>query len=68
MTRLRTHTKSHHQITITEYKERFGSELEPVEIVWHRYSVINYYMIRAFKPNYQIGSCFNSLFLSVFLK
>ena len=42
MTRLRTHTKSHHQITITEYKERFGSELEPVEIVWHRYSVINY--------------------------
>ena len=42
MTRLRTHTKSHHQITITEYKERFGSELEPVEIVWHRYSDINY--------------------------
>ena len=36
MTRLRTHTKSHHGITITEYKERFGTELVPVEIVWHR--------------------------------
>ena len=39
MTRLRTHTKSHHQMTITEYKERFGSELIPVEIVWHRCGV-----------------------------
>ena len=36
LTRLRTHTKSHHSMTITEYKERFGQELVPVEIVWHR--------------------------------
>ena len=36
MTRMRTHTKSHHNMTITEYKERFGPELIPVEIVWHR--------------------------------
>merc|ERR1719450_233983 len=39
MTRLRTHTKSHHQMTITEYKERFGTELIPVEVVWHRCGV-----------------------------
>jgi len=39
MTRMRTHTKSHHGITITEYKAKFGPELVPVEIVWHRCGV-----------------------------
>jgi len=39
MTRLRTHTKSHHGMTITEYKARYGADLIPVEIVWHRCGV-----------------------------
>ena len=37
--RLRMHTKSHHSMTITEYKERFGAELIPVEVVWHECGV-----------------------------
>ena len=36
MTQLRSHTKAAHGITITEYKSQFGSELEPVEPVYHR--------------------------------
>ena len=36
-TRLRSHTKSAHGITITEYKAQFGVP-DPVEPVYHRYS------------------------------
>ena len=35
MTFLRGHTKSAHNLTITDYKEKFGAELEPVEEVLH---------------------------------
>ena len=36
MTFLRGHTKSAHGMTITEYKEKFGADLEMVEKVLHR--------------------------------
>ena len=36
MTFLRAHTKSHHNVTITQYKEMFGQELQLVEEVLHR--------------------------------
>ena len=36
MTRLRSHTKSLHKVTITEYKAMFGSGLAPLAVVWHR--------------------------------
>ena len=36
MTRLRSHTKSVHKVTITEYKAMFGAELTPLAVVWHR--------------------------------
>ena len=36
MTRLRSHTKSAHKTTITEYKAQFGSDLVPIEIIYHR--------------------------------
>ena len=36
MTFLRGHTKSAHNMTITEYKEKFGANLEIVEKVLHR--------------------------------
>ena len=36
---LRAHTKSHHAMTITEYKDRFGPDLVPVEVVWHQCGV-----------------------------
>jgi len=36
MTGLRSHTKSHHKITITEYKKEFGVDLVPVKYVYHR--------------------------------
>ena len=39
MTQLRSHTKAAHGITITEYKAQFGSDLEPVEPVYHRCSI-----------------------------
>ena len=39
MTQLRSHTKAAHGITITEYKAQFGSDLEPVEPVYHRCGV-----------------------------
>ena len=35
MTFLRAHTKSAHKLTITEYKQRFGAQLEMVEKVLH---------------------------------
>lgn len=36
---MRAHTKSHHAMTITEYKDRFGPDLVPVEVVWHQCGV-----------------------------
>eukprot|EP00092_Neocalanus_flemingeri_P017333 GFUD01018748.1.p1 GENE.GFUD01018748.1~~GFUD01018748.1.p1 ORF type:complete len:612 (+),score=120.78 GFUD01018748.1:50-1885(+) len=36
MTRLRSHTRSAHNTTITEYKAQFGPDLVPIEIVHHR--------------------------------
>ena len=36
MTRLRSHTKSEHKMTITEYKAQFGATLVPVETVYHK--------------------------------
>eukprot|EP00092_Neocalanus_flemingeri_P008292 GFUD01008938.1.p1 GENE.GFUD01008938.1~~GFUD01008938.1.p1 ORF type:complete len:495 (+),score=161.34 GFUD01008938.1:44-1528(+) len=36
LTRLRSHTKSAHKTTITEYKAQFGSDLVPLEIINHR--------------------------------
>jgi len=36
MTRLRSHTKASHKITITEYKAQFGPDLVPVFPVYHR--------------------------------
>ena len=36
MTRLRSHTKSVHKVTITEYKAMFGPDLTPLAVVWHR--------------------------------
>jgi len=36
MTRLRSHTKAAHKITITEYKAQFGPDLVPVVPVYHR--------------------------------
>ena len=39
-TRLRSHTKSAHGITITEYKAQFGVP-DPVEPVYHRYSQLS---------------------------
>jgi len=36
MTRLRSHTKSVHKVTITEYKAQFGPDLIPIETIYHR--------------------------------
>jgi len=36
MTRLRSHTKSAHKVTITEYKAQFGPDLVPIVPVYHR--------------------------------
>ena len=36
MTRLRSHTKSTHKVTITEYKAQFGPDLFPIVPVYHR--------------------------------
>ena len=36
MTRLRSHTKGVHKVTITEYKAMFGPDLTPLAVVWHR--------------------------------
>lgn len=36
ITRLRSHTKSTHKVTITEYKAQFGPDLVPLETIYHR--------------------------------
>merc|ERR1740131_822174 len=36
MTRLRSHTKSAHKVTITEYKAMYGPDLFPIKTVYHR--------------------------------
>ena len=38
-TSLRSHTKAAHNVTITEYKSRFGVELEILAMVYHRCGV-----------------------------
>ena len=34
--RLRSHTASVHKMKITEYKNRFGADLDILEVVFHR--------------------------------
>ena len=36
MFRLRSHTASAHKMKITEYKNRFGADLDILEVVFHR--------------------------------
>ena len=36
MFRLRSHTASVHKMKITEYKNRFGADLDILEVVFHR--------------------------------
>ena len=36
MCRLRSHTASAHKMKITEYKNRFGADLDILEVVFHR--------------------------------
>ena len=45
MTRLRSHTKSAHGINITEYKAEFGSDLVPIEMIWHRCAICSQFLM-----------------------
>ena len=42
MTRLRSHTKSVHKVSITEYKAMFGPDLTPLAVVWHRCGICSH--------------------------